>query len=268
MAPFLAVTLSLLILEPDMPRRKPTQPRDPAAKAQRQSDPVIDALQKALRQNPSAAGDTLLNLLGRFEAPGVDDLLKALQGGPGSAAQALLLTLNPNAAGLDIGVKEIYVCFPPGADLGPLPKDHPEGLPKNVRVFGTFTADLQAMSAALRQAGVTSVAMESTGIYWIPAYDLLEADGFSVLLADARQTADTPGRPKTDVKDCMWIQRLHSLGLLRASFRPQEPVRVWRSYQRHRASLVADCSRYIQRMHKALEQMNSSWPRWSPTSPG
>jgi transposase len=110
--------------------------------------------------------------------------------------------------------------------------------------------------AWLRQAQVDTVAMEATGVYWVPLYDLLEAEGFCVLLVDPHQTRAVPGRPKTDVKDCMWIQRLHSLGLLSAAFRPEEPIRVWRSYQRHRASLVEDASRFILRMQKALEQMN------------
>ena len=101
-------------------------------------------------------------------------------------------------------------------------------MPGHVRRFGTNTCDLEAVAELLRQAGVDTVAMESTGIYWVPLFDLLQSKGFRVLLADARQTADTPGRPKSDVKDCMWIQRLHSLGLLRAAFRPEEPVRVWR----------------------------------------
>jgi transposase len=129
-----------------------------------------------------------------------------------------------------------------------------------VRCFGTFTADLQALAQMLLDAGVDTVALESTGVYWVPAYDVLEGKGLRVVLTDPRQTRDTPGRPKTDVKDCMWIQRLHSLGLLRAAFRPAEPVRVWRGYQRHRHSLVTDASRYIQRMHKAPEQMNVKLP--------
>jgi transposase len=175
---------------------------------------------------------------------------------PSAAAVALLQTLHPHAAGVDVGANELWVAFPPGSDPGPLPAGHPEGLPDHVRRFGTFTCDLEALAAALRKAGVASVAMESTGVYWVPLYDLLQSQGLRPLLADARQTADTPGRPKTDVKDCMWIQRLHSLGLLRAAFRPDEAVRVWRSYQRHRAALVADASRYVLRLQKALEQMN------------
>src|SRR5207249_1979898 len=101
-----------------------------------------------------------------------------------------------------------------------------------------------------------TVAMESTGVYWIPLYDLLQAEGFEVLLVDPRQTQRAPGRPKTDKHDCMWIQRLHGLGLLTAAFRPQEPIRVWRSYQRHRANLIEDAARHLQRLEKALEQMN------------
>jgi transposase len=129
-----------------------------------------------------------------------------------------------------------------------------------VRLFGTFTADLRALATLLRQADVDTVALESTGVYWIGVYDLLEAEGFQVILVDPRQIQRAPGRPKTDVKDCMWIQRLHSLGLLSPAFRPDEPIRVLRSYQRHRQALVEDASRHIQRMHKALEQMNLKLP--------
>lgn len=206
MALVLAVTLSLLIVEPDMAK----------CKTRKQSCPAR----------------------------------------PADPAQTLLQTLHPYAAGLDIGTTEIWVCFPPGAVLPPPPPDHPASLPLHVRRFRTFTADLQMLAQMLLDAKVDTVAMESTGVYWIPVYDLLESKSLRVLLADPRQTHDTPGRPKTDVKDCMWIQRLHSLGLLRAAFRPEESVRVLRSYQRHRHSLIADASRYIQRWQKALEQMN------------
>jgi transposase len=98
--------------------------------------------------------------------------------------------------------------------------------------------------------------MESTGVYWIPLYDLLQSEGFEVFLVDPRQTQRAPGRPKTDKHDCMWQQRLHGLGLLTAAFRPEEKVRVWRSYQRHRANLIADAARHLLRLEKALEQMN------------
>jgi transposase len=252
MAPVLAVTLSWLILELDMPKRKASVPQTAAATA----DPVVNALLHALRSHSTPAAEALLKLLERFDAPGVEDLVQAFAPRTDAAAEALLQTLNPRAAGIDIGTQEIYVCFPPGANLPPPPPEHSDAMPAHVRRFRTFTADLEALAELLHQAGVDTVAMESTGVYWVPLYDLLENKGFRVLLADARQTSDTPGRPKTDVKDCMWIQRLHSLGLLRAAFRPDEPIRVLRSYQRHRQSLIADASRYILRMQKALEQMN------------
>jgi transposase len=133
-------------------------------------------------------------------------------------------------------------------------------LPPHVRRFGAFTADLHAIAAWLRQCQVTTVAMESTGVYWIPLYDFLEHDGFQVLLVDARQVQRAPNRPKTDVHDCQWIQRLHSLGLLTAAFRPEEPMRVWRAYQRHRSTLIEDAGRHLQRLAKALEQMHVKLP--------
>jgi transposase len=129
-------------------------------------------------------------------------------------------------------------------------------LPPHVCRFGAFTADLHAIVIWLRQCQVTTVAMESTGVSWIPLYDLLESTGFQVLLVDPRQVQRAPNRPKTDVHDCQWIQRLHSLGLLTAAFRPEEPIRVWRAYQRHRATLIEDAGRHLQRIEKALEQMN------------
>jgi transposase len=159
-----------------------------------------------------------------------------------------LSRIHPDAAAVDIGATMHVAAVPPGRDDAP------------VRTFSTFTGDLHRLADWLQACAITTVAMESTGVYWIAVYDLLESKGLRVLLADARQTHDTPGRPKTDVKDCMWIQRLHSLGLLRAAFRPEEPIRVWRGYQRHRQSLVADASRYILRMQKALEQMNIKLP--------
>jgi transposase len=183
------------------------------------------------------------------------------------AASALLATLHPHAAGIDVGAAELWVAVPPGsvpADAVPPGWAPPElwrgQVPDDtfarVRRFGTFTADLQAIARWLRPCGVTTVAMESTGVYWIPLYDLLPAEGLEVLLVDPRQTQRAAGRPKTDKHDCMWIQRLHGLGLLTAAFRPQEPIRVWRSYQRHRANLIEDAARHLQRMEKALEQIN------------
>jgi transposase len=171
------------------------------------------------------------------------------------ATQILLQTLNAHAAGIDIGADEHWVAVPEGA-VPELPRRRQDQLPSRVRRFGTCTADLRALVDWLKKAGVNTVAMEATGVYWIPLYDLLEAEGFVALLVDPHQSRNAPGRPKTDIKDCMWIQRLHSLGLLSAAFRPEESIRVLRSYQRHRHSLVEDQSRFILRMQKALEQMN------------
>jgi transposase len=172
------------------------------------------------------------------------------------ATTALLQTLNPHAAGIDVGATDLWVCVPPSAVAASAAPSVLAVLPSHVRHFGAFTADLHAIAAWLQQCQVTTVAMESTGVYWIPLYDLLESAGFQVLLVDPRQVQRAPNRPKTDVHDCQWIQRLHSLGLLTAAFRPEEPIRVWRAYQRHRATLIEDAGRHLQRIEKALEQMN------------
>ena len=179
---------------------------------------------------------------------------------PDPATAALLQTLNPHAAGIDVGATELWVCVPPSAVAAPAASSGLAVLPPYVRRFGAFTADLHAIAAWLRQCQVTTVAMESTGVYWIPLYDLLESAGFQVLLVDPRQAQRAPNRPKTDVHDCQWIQRLHSLGLLTAAFRPEEPIRVWRAYQRHRTTLIEDAGRHLQRIAKALEQMNVKLP--------
>jgi transposase len=172
---------------------------------------------------------------------------------PDPASLALLHTLHPHAAGIDVGAAELWVCVPPGAVAVLHP---PVVLPAHVRRFGAFTADLHAIAAWLRQCGVTTVAMASTGVYWIPLYDVLESAGFEVLLVDPRQVQRAPNRPKTDVHDGQWIQRLHRLGLLTAAFRPEEKIRVWRSSQRHRTNLIEDAGRHLQRIEKALEQMH------------
>jgi transposase len=155
-----------------------------------------------------------------------------------------LQVTNPGAAGVDVGADAHWACVPADRD------------PEPVRRFGTCTADLEALADWLQRCGVTTVAMESTGVYWIPLYELLEARGFQVLLVDARQVARAPGRPKSDAKDCQWIQRLHSYGLLSAAFRPQDQVVVLRAYLRQRDMLVTYAGQHIQHMQKALEQMN------------
>jgi len=151
--------------------------------------------------------------------------------------------LTPNAAGIDIGATEIYGCVPLDRD------------PQPIRRFGTFTQDLQAVATWLTQCGVTSVAMESTGVYWIPLYQILESRGLEVCLVNARHVKNVPGR-KTDVQDCQWLQYLHSVGLLRASFRPPETVCAVRSLLRHRDTLVQLAAVHTQHLQKALNQMN------------
>jgi len=151
--------------------------------------------------------------------------------------------INLNAAGLDIGDDEIYAAVPEGRDK------------ESVRVFQTFTRDLYTLANWLEACGVDTVAMESTGVYWIPTYEILEERGFEVYLVNARHIKNVPGK-KTDILDSQWIQQLHTYGLLRASFRPPEDICALRALVRHRGSLIRSCTSEIQRMQKALQQMN------------
>jgi transposase len=151
--------------------------------------------------------------------------------------------LEPNAAGIDIGAREIFVAVPPDRDECP------------VRVFDTFTEDLQVMVQWLKVCGVTTVAMESTGVYWIPLYDILEAHGIRPCLTNARHMKNVPGR-RTDWHECQWLQYLHSVGLLRAAFRPEAAVCAVRAIIRHRGELVQMAVQHVQHMQKALTQMN------------
>jgi len=147
-------------------------------------------------------------------------------------------------AGIDIGSREHWVCGPVGDDGE-----------REVRVFGASTPQLQAMAAWLLELGVKSVAMESTYVYWIPVYELLAAAGLEVVLVNARTLRNVPGR-KTDMNDCQWIQLLHSCGLLKGSFRPEDAVCRLRALQRQRGNLIESRSRFVQWMQKALDQMN------------
>ena len=151
---------------------------------------------------------------------------------------------NRMVAGIDIGSTEHWVCGPPNADGSP-----------NVKVFGTTTDQLEALAAWVMQQKVESIAMESTYVYWIPVYEVLEARGVKVVLVNARALHNVPGR-KTDYQDCQWLQLLHSRGLLRGSFRPPEAIAQIRAMQRQLASLGRDRTRYVQWMQKALDQMN------------
>lgn len=150
--------------------------------------------------------------------------------------------MNIGAAGIDIGSREHYVCALVDKQ-------------QIVRKFGCYTPDLQALSAWLSSCKVKTIAMESTGVYWIPVYEVLVANGFEVKLVEASHVKNVPGR-KTDVQDCQWIQELHTYGLLEGSFIPAPEICVLRSYWRQRAGIVRCCARQINLMQKSLEQMN------------
>lgn len=156
---------------------------------------------------------------------------------------ARLEVTNPNAAGIDVGCASHYVSVPADRD------DEP------VREFKSFTVDVHKMADWLQECGVDTVAMESTGVYWIPVYEILERRGFTVLLVNARHVKNVAGR-KSDVLDCQWLQQLHSYGLLRGAFRPADQVCVLRALNRQRNMLLRMQARHIQHMQKALVQMN------------
>jgi hypothetical protein len=151
--------------------------------------------------------------------------------------------LEANACGIDVGARQMYVAVPPDRD------DEP------VRVFDTFTEDLERLADWLVRCGVTTVAMESTGVYWIPVYEILERRGLKPQLVDARHMKNVPGR-RTDWQECQWLQYLHSVGLLRSAFRPEDDVCGIRALMRHRTDLTAMAAQHIQHMQKALTQMN------------
>src|SRR5215467_8203597 len=171
------------------------------------------------------------------------------------SAPARLRVMNPHAAGIDVHANVHWVAVPAGDAPAP-PPDHPPHLPPHVRSFGACTADLIALAEWLKTCRVRTIVMESTGVYWIPLFELLESRGFEVLLVEPRQSRHAPGRPKSDVLDCQWLQRLHSYGLLTASFRPADQIIVLRSYLRQRQMLISYSGQHVQHMQKALEQMN------------
>ena len=154
-----------------------------------------------------------------------------------------LSPFNPHAGGIDVGAAEIFVSVPPDRD------------PQPVRSFRSFTCDLHAIAQWLTACGVTTVAMESTSVYWIPLYEILVAAGLEVYLVNPRALKNVPER-KSDVCDCQWLQQLHSYGLLRASFRPDEEIVALRSVIRHREMLITYRSAHIQHMQKVLHLMN------------
>ena len=166
-----------------------------------------------------------------------------------------LTVQHPHAAGIDVHAAVHFVAVAaedvPAGFVNPEPK-----LPAGVRKFATNTGDLEALADWLAACRVTTVAMESTGVFWIPLFDLLASRGFQVLLVDPRQTAHAPGRPKSDVLDCQWIRRLHSYGLLTGAFRPGDEIVRWRGFQRQREMLIRYAAQHVQHMQKVLEEMN------------
>ncbi len=154
-----------------------------------------------------------------------------------------LVPMNPDAAGIDVGATFHTVAVPPGR------------AGQTVRSFRSFTGDLYALADWLKSVGVKTVAMESTGVYWIPAFEILDERGFEVLLVNARHVKNVPGR-KTDVNDAQWLQQLHEHGLLRGSFRPRDEVVRLRALLRHRERVIEYAAAHIQHMQKALMQMN------------
>jgi transposase len=155
----------------------------------------------------------------------------------------LLERINVNAAGIDCGSAVHYVAVPPDRD------------PEPVRCFKTFTNDLHRLADWLVACGIKSVAMEATGVYWIPIFEILEERGLEVLLVNARHVKNVPGR-RSDVTDAEWLRELHSVGLLKGSFRPTAEITALRSYLRHRETLIQGTATTINRMQKALVQMN------------
>src|SRR5438309_5074514 len=154
-----------------------------------------------------------------------------------------LEVIHPNAAGIDIGNESHYVAVPPTRASDP------------VHRFGCTTAELKEMAVWLKQCAIRTVAMQSTGVYWIAVYDILEQAGLEVYLVNARDTKNLPGR-KSDVQESQWLMKLHTYGLLRNSCRPSQEIRRMRTYWRQRNDLVRAAGRHIQRMQKALTQMN------------
>ena len=152
-------------------------------------------------------------------------------------------TVHPDAAGIDIGGSEHWVAISPERDEQP------------VRCFECFTADVERMAEWLAARGVRSVAMQSTGVYWMPVFEILQQHGMEVYLVNARHTKNLPGR-KSDIAECQWLLKLHTFGLLNNSFQPSDQVRAVRTLWRHRAGLVAQAGSAIQRMQKALIEMN------------
>ena len=164
-----------------------------------------------------------------------------------------LEVVHPDAAGIDVGGSEHWVAVSPDRD------------PEPVRRFGCFTADLREMACWLVEKGVRSVAMQSTGVYWMPVFEILEQQGLEVYLVNAQHTKNVPGR-KSDIQECPWLLKLHAFGLLNKSFQLSDEIRIARTLWRHRGNLVAEASSVVQRMQKVLTEMNVPLATYPATS--
>jgi len=160
-----------------------------------------------------------------------------------SVEEAGLEIVNRNVAGIDVGNESHYMAVPPGRD------------PQPVQEFGSWTADLERMADWLKACGIQTVVMQSTGVYWIALYDVLEARGFQMCLANARHTRNLAGR-KSDVQESQWLLKLHTYGLLRNSFRPPDEIRALRSLWRLRDRHVKEAARTVPHMQKSMITMN------------
>lgn len=160
-----------------------------------------------------------------------------------ASSNNIMKQIRLDAAGIDVGSKSVFVAVPEDRDSAP------------VREFGTFTRDILALATWLRKCGIKTVAMEATGVYWIPIYDVLEKEGFDVWLVDPRKVKNVSGR-KTDIQDCQWLLQLHSYGLLTKAFRPDAIMLELRTYVRQHDDLVRDAAQEIQRMQKSMTEMN------------
>lgn len=189
----------------------------------------------------SRLGDSAFCIPGRIFLIRCKDLI--MKNEAGRKKGKTLPLVNRNAAGIDVGSRNHYAAVPADRDESP------------VRVFSTYTSDLHSLALWLKECGIDTVAMESTGVYWIPVFQILEQHGLKVCLVNARHAKNVPGR-KSDVRDCQWLQQLHSFGLLAGSFQPDSVTRELRTYLRQRDMLVHSATSQIQHMQKSLIQMN------------
>jgi transposase len=232
--------------EAPTPKAKPTKVPDQAPANPKGKPTRAEKAQAQQQHNRRARAKRQQRAAGRAGATRqAKEQAQAKQHEQAQAKMAAMPVINRHAAGSDIGSRSHWVCIDADGDEATC-----------VREFPTHTAGLKDILAWLLENGVTTLAMESTGVYWIPLYEMLEAGGIEVILVDPSYTKQVKGRPKTDRLDCKWIQRLHSLGLLAAAFRPSAKICTLRNYLRQRFTLIRSAAQHVQHMQKALEQMN------------